>query len=438
MAKAKAKTETAEETFALPPRQTGKAQGTGPARAAEIELPKSVAVATPDPGPMKIIEHWNPRDLKIIRDNVAKGTTEAEFLEFMARCRLLQLNPIKREIYCIIYNAMKPDRRQVVHVISVGGYRRIAQRNGDYLGIKSSEAPVLVFSDIAKDPDTNPRGLVSAEVKVWRRLGPNEYWDHWGIARWDELAPMYWDKSKSKRCLKDGFWKTMPQLMLEKCAEAAAIRRAWPDQFNGTYGDEEMERGRADQDILEIIDQLETDDALAKAKVSATTYLLTFGSPAQVPVEQGTMVDTAAAYLRTLDGEEALAWEDANRPALKEFHGRNKADGIEVKRLIEQRVSEGSSQPGPSGPGDEPEDPGPPVAAEEEATPAASEGPGGPIPEADQEPAAFALWLGEAILETETRKMAEQIWVTHREKVADEMVDAVQRKFESHWEGLRK
>lgn len=396
----------------------------------QVDTPAPVSA---DPGPMKIIEHWHPRDLKIIRDNFAKGTTEAEFLDYMARCRLLDLNPIKREIYCIIFNANKPDRRQVVHVISVGGYRRIAQRNGDYIGIKGEFPPVLTYEQEAVDPDTNPLGLVSVEVKVWRRIGPHEYWDHWGIARWDELAPMYWDKSKGKRCLKEGFWKTMPRLMLEKCAEAAAIRRAWPDQFNGTYGDEEMDRGKADQDILEVIDQLETDDALARAKVSATTYLLTFGSPAQVPVEQGKIVDTAAAYLRTLDGEEALAWEDANRPALQEFHGRNKADGIEVKRLIEQRVSEGAKAGASEGPGEE----DPPGAGEEKATHGASEADGGLIPNPDEEQGAFALWLERKILATKSRRAAEEIWNDQRKAVSAERVDGVQLAFESHWEGLR-
>jgi hypothetical protein len=254
---------------------------------------------------------------------------------------------------------------------------------------------------------------------------------------------MYWDKAKGKRCLKDGFWKTMPELMLEKCAEAAAIRRAWPSDFNGTYGDEEMERGRADQDVLEAIAQLEQDDALAKAKISATSYQLTFGSPVLVPVEAGELVDTAAAHLRTLDAEETLAWKEANRTTLREFFVKNRSDGLEVNRLIENKVAEDGPAAAQTMPQDEEPDPGPVGAADPEATQRApmadtepsQRAPG--IPDCDEEPAAHALALKEALLDTTTRAAAEALWAEHGDALHIDLCGDVEDSYLKHWEGLR-
>ena len=382
--------------------------------------------------------HWNPRDLKLIKNTVAKGTTDDEFREFIEVCRLTRLNPFKREIYCLIFNAGKPDKRQVVFVVSIGGYRTIAQRNGDYLGIKASDAPVVERSEEAIDPDQNPLGFVEATVKVWRRLGPNEYWDNWGVARWDELAPMYWDKSNGKRVLKDGFWKTMPELMLIKCAEAQAIRRAWPSDFNGLHVEDEFDRAVADEDVIEAIEHQETEDRLEKAAVVANTFSLVFDPADPIePVPQGEVVSRAEAYLRSLTPNQALAWKEKNRAALREFFLRHKTDGKEVNRLIEQAAGKGGKEPAQEAAEEEAPEPEGVRAADQEASPPAATADTDAIPDEDEEPAAHALWLTAAILGTTTREAAEKLWDIHSDAVHIDLCAQVEDDYLKHWESLR-
>jgi hypothetical protein len=52
-------------------------------------------------------------------------------------------------------------------------------------------------------------------------------------ARWDEFCP------SGKM---DFIWKAKPHVMLGKCAESQALRRAFPKQLAGLYIKEEMEQ----------------------------------------------------------------------------------------------------------------------------------------------------------------------------------------------------
>jgi hypothetical protein len=54
-----------------------------------------------------------------------------------------------------------------------------------------------------------------------------------GEASWEEYAPLGIDGN---------FWKARPEVMLGKCAEAVALRSAFPEQLSGIYEPAELER----------------------------------------------------------------------------------------------------------------------------------------------------------------------------------------------------
>ncbi len=81
--------------------------------------------------------------------------------------------------------------------------------------------------------ETQPGGGFpeSATVRVYRKGIERPFV---GIARWKEFYPG------------DGgsgfMWRKMPYHMLSKCAEALAMRKAFPQELGGLYAQEEMQR----------------------------------------------------------------------------------------------------------------------------------------------------------------------------------------------------
>tara|TARA_R100000458_G_scaffold39271_1_gene36773 strand:+ start:3972 stop:4766 length:795 start_codon:yes stop_codon:yes gene_type:complete len=132
---------------------------------------------------------------------------------FLLASKRYGLNPIANQIY--------PQLRGNNMTITTGidGYRLIADRTGKYAG---NDDPVF-------DDEDKPR---KATVTVYKMVG-NERCAFSATARWDQYFPGE----------KQGFmWKKMPHLMLGKCAEALAIRKAFPAELSGLYTSEEMEQ----------------------------------------------------------------------------------------------------------------------------------------------------------------------------------------------------
>ena len=163
---------------------------------------------------------WESK-IDLIRRTVAAGASADELDLFFHQARRAGLDPLAKQIYFV--------KRQGKGVVQVGidGLRLIADRTGQYAG-----------SDDAEFAAANDRGYPSAaKVVVYKMVG-NQRCPFGATARWDEYFP-----GDSQ-----GFqWKRMPHAMLAKCAEALALRKAFPADMSGLYVHEEMEQAGANE-----------------------------------------------------------------------------------------------------------------------------------------------------------------------------------------------
>lgn len=158
----------------------------------------------------------NPQ-IELIRRTVAKGATDDELRLFLHQCKKTGLDPLAKQIY---FQKRSTKNGDIVTVItSIDGYRLVADRTGKYAG---NDDPVF-------DDEVTPR---KATVTVYKLIN-GERCAFSASARWDQYFPGD----------AQGFmWRKMPHLMLGKCAEALALRKAFPAELSGVYTKEEMEQ----------------------------------------------------------------------------------------------------------------------------------------------------------------------------------------------------
>lgn len=290
---------------------------------------------------------FNKAQLQTIRQMCARDCTPVEFDAFLELCKGRGLNPLLKHIYAMVLHKDHKDKRQLVIIVSIDGQRVIAQRSKNYR--PDDRPPRYEIDPAEKDDLTNPIGLVSAEVAVY--IHSHDSWHKVPqIAYWTEFAPIIeeWaeDPKTGKRAPtgrkildpKKGPWKKMPRVMLAKVAEMQALRKAFPDDFGGLYGEEEMDRAHSlDLTASEILAEAAKEHRMDL--IGGPGYIVDWmaGGPLE-KVPSGQFYDRSLAWLRQVQGSPLTikAWEDRNRYVLREFWAHSKGDADALKREVEK------------------------------------------------------------------------------------------------------
>lgn len=293
------------------------------------------------------VSGFNDRELALIKRTVAADCNADEFDLFVSYCRGLQLDPRRRQIYAVVYNKDKPDKRKMSIIVGIDGFRAVAARTGCYR--PDNEDPRYEYDDGLKGA-TNPLGLVKASVRLWQ-YSHGEWFAVAGTAFWDEFAPMKEEWAQGEdgkrhptgKKTPEGKWSTMGRLMLAKCAESQALRKAWPDDFSNVYTPEEM--SRADLELLpseaaEKGAQTERMERIGAGKTILIDWMENEFAPLE-PVPNGQLADRIMAFIEKHRDESSIVhlWRDRNRHGLREFWAACPSDALAIKAELEKAES---------------------------------------------------------------------------------------------------
>lgn len=288
---------------------------------------------------MTALVDFSGKQLELIRRTVAADCNADEFNQFIHICKTVRLDPLRRQIYAFVFNKRDADKRQMTIVTSIGGYRSIAERTGNYRPGRT----LTVFEDKPSNPETNPLGISHATAVVHKYIH-GEWHEIIEDAYWSEFAPLkdeWKDGVRTGRQIldpkKDG-WRRMPRVMIEKCAEAKALRRGWPEDFDGLYSEDELARTHTiELTATELADAAGEERRLGLiGGRGALTVDWCDGAELQ-RVPSGKFGDQVLAYIQANREETltVLSWADRNRHALKEYWALDPNGALAVKKALE-------------------------------------------------------------------------------------------------------
>ncbi len=279
--------------------------------------------------------------LALVRKTVASDCNETEFDLFMAVAQSKGLDPFTKQISAIVFNKDKPDKRKMAIITTIDGFRVIAERTGEYH--PDDDEPEFTYDAEIKGP-LNPLGLVKAKVKVFKGGRPAP-----GVAYWEEFAPIKdewgqneqgkWKPTGQQTLDTGGNWGKMPRVMLAKCAEAQALRKAFPERLSGLYEGAEFDRDRAAEMLPSELVAIENrDQRLARIGGANGIMLQMFPNAPLEQVALGVVYDRCTERVSEIEDRQMLDWfESANRAPLQEFWARAPGDALELKKVIERQ-----------------------------------------------------------------------------------------------------
>lgn len=202
---------------------------------------------------------YTPHQKEIMMETVAKGCKPEQFMLMMELAKKYQLDPFARQIWATPAGI----------IIGRDGFLAIAHKSGNFDGMDTEFI------------ERNGK-LYAAKTTVWHKKMTHPITFTALLAEYAKPSPG-----------KPGAWDKMPYVMLQKCAESNALRRAF--SVSGLYDEAEIcenpQEPEDDPPVVEYIDADFTEHPTAADPPRPTTCTKC-GCALMTPEEQQTMTES--------------------------------------------------------------------------------------------------------------------------------------------------
>lgn len=182
-----------------------------------------------------------------VKDRLCPTIDDKELSFVMALCAAQKLNPFTKDVYIVKYGSSPA---QIVTSKEV--FTKRAQANPKFEGFQAGLTFLTQDGQIVQREGSMP-------IQGWALIGAwcKVYIKGYREPMYDEVALAEYSTGKSN-------WAKMPGTMLRKVAICHALREAFPDDFQGLYGAEEMVADKITEQEYEEVEIVPSDKEITE------------------------------------------------------------------------------------------------------------------------------------------------------------------------------
>jgi phage recombination protein Bet len=211
--------------------------------------------------------------------------------KFLHVARITGLDPLTRQLYCI--GRAMGSRVEWSIQTSIDGFRVVAERSSKYAGQDAAEWMTEKGEWVdCFVPSLHGKNPLAARVKVYREDWPSR--PAVGVAEWSAYVGTKRDGTPT------AMWGKMGALMLAKCAEALALRKAFPQDLSGLYTSDEMSQAVVESDV----------PAAARRSVASSSEIVEGEIVEDVPKSEASAQRASEQPIEIVQHEGARSWRE--------------------------------------------------------------------------------------------------------------------------------
>lgn len=197
-----------------------------------------------------------PTEWRVLVDQIFPAAKSVESVMMaLAYCRKRNLDIFKKPVHIVpMWSSAK---KQMVETVwpGIAEIRTTASRTGEYAGIDAVEFGPMVERTFSGQTGGHNSDTVTKKVRfpefasvvVYRIVAGQKCAYH---------AKVFWEETYAtigKSDVPNDMWAKRPRGQLDKCVEAAALRKAFPEELGNTYAAEEMEGRSLDGAVIDHV-----------------------------------------------------------------------------------------------------------------------------------------------------------------------------------------
>lgn len=269
--------------------------------------------------------------IQVLETSLYPGANPTSIALVINYCRASMLDPMQKPVHIVpMWDSKRKQMRDVI-MPGVGLYRTQAARSGQYAGVSDPEYGPDITEEVGGVTITYP---VWCKVTVKRLLDADHIVDFSATERWRENYATAGKDSLAPNAM----WKKRPYGQLAKCAEAQALRKAFPELAGSQPTADEMEGKVINDEYAGTVVDNATGDVLEKPAVAMPKSKASESSESATQKDETAVTKGERMYLTKKCENLGLKLEDVAAEArITDLENMTKDGFTAIKELLAEK-----------------------------------------------------------------------------------------------------